>query len=44
MGAFLEAKGQKEEALKNYKRSLTMEWNQPPTGEAVRRLEKELKK
>jgi hypothetical protein len=44
LGAFLETKGQKEEALKLYKRSLEIEWNQPPTGEAVRRLEKELKK
>jgi Tfp pilus assembly protein PilF len=44
LAAFLETKGQKEEALKLYKRSLEIEWNQPPAGEAVRRLEKELKK
>ena len=44
LAAYLESKGQKEEALKLYKRSLQIEWNQPPTGEAVRRLEQELKK
>ena len=44
LAGFLEGKGQKEEALKLYKRSLEIEWNQPPVGEAVRRLEKELKK
>ncbi len=44
LAAYLEGKGQKEEALKLYKRSMEIEWNQPPTGEAVRRLEKELKK
>ena len=44
LAAYLEGKGQKEEALRLYKRSMEIEWNQPPTGEAVRRLEKELKK
>ncbi len=44
LAAYLESKGQKEEALKLYKQSLQIEWNQPPVGEAVRRLEKELKK
>jgi Tfp pilus assembly protein PilF len=44
LAEFLEGKGMKEEALKHYKRSLEIEWNQPPTGEAVRRLEKELNK
>lgn len=44
LAAFLEQKGKPEEALKLYKRSLEIEWNQPPTAEAVRRLDKELKK
>jgi hypothetical protein len=44
LAAYLEDKGQKEEALRLYKQSLQIEWNQPPAGEAVRRLEQELKK
>ena len=44
LGAFLEQHGQTEEALKLYKRSLEIEWNQPPTAEAVRRLDSALKK
>ena len=44
LAAYQEGKGQKEEALKLYRQSLQIEWNQPPAGEAVRRLEKELKK
>jgi Tfp pilus assembly protein PilF len=44
LGAFLEQHGQAEEALKLYKRSLEIEWNQPPTAEAVRRLDSALKK
>ncbi len=44
LAAYLENKGQKEEALKLYKQSLQIEWNQPPAGESVRRLESELKK
>lgn len=44
LAEFLEQKGQPEEALKLYKRSLEMEWNQPPTAEAIRRLDKSLSK
>jgi Tfp pilus assembly protein PilF len=40
----MEQHGQPEEALKLYKRSLEIEWNQPPTAEAVRRLDSALKK
>ena len=44
LAAFLEQHGQKEQALKLYKKSMEIEWNQPPTGEAIHRLEKELNK
>ena len=42
LGKFLESKGRLAEALAEYKRSLELEWNQPPTIEAKVRLEKQL--
>ena len=42
LAKFLEAKGKLPEALAEYKKSLELEWNQPPTIEAKARLEKQL--
>ena len=42
LGKFLESKGRLAEALAEYKRSLELEWNQPPTIDAKVRLEKQL--
>jgi hypothetical protein len=41
LAEFLNKKGQKAEALKLYRQSLEIEWNQPPTLQAIQRLEKE---
>jgi hypothetical protein len=43
LGQFLENHGQPEAALTEYKKSLEIEWNQPPTIEAAKRLEKRVK-
>jgi len=40
LGQYLEKKGRLAEALAAYRKSLQIEWNQPPTGAAVNRLEK----
>jgi hypothetical protein len=40
LGRFLETKGKSAEALAEYKKSLQLEWNQPPISELVNRLEK----
>jgi Flp pilus assembly protein TadD len=40
LGRFLEGKGRQAEALAEYKKSLQLEWNQPPISEIVNRLEK----
>jgi hypothetical protein len=40
LGKFLERKGKLADALAEYKKSLELEWNQPPTIEAKVRLEK----
>ncbi len=42
LAKFLEAKGKPADALAEYKKSLELEWNQPPTIEAKARLEKQL--
>jgi hypothetical protein len=38
LGKYLETKGKPAEALAEYKKSLALEWNQPPITEAVKRL------
>ena len=38
LGKYLEDKGKPAEALAEYKKSLELEWNQPPITEAVKRL------
>jgi hypothetical protein len=40
LGKYLEGKGKLPEALAEYKKSLELEWNQPPAIEAKTRLEK----
>jgi hypothetical protein len=40
LGKFLEAKGKLADALAEYKKSLELEWNQPPTLESKARVEK----
>ena len=40
LGKYLEAKGKLPEALAEYKKSLELEWNQPPAIEARTRIEK----
>jgi Tfp pilus assembly protein PilF len=42
LGKYLEAKGKLADALAEYKKSLELEWNQPPTLEAKARVEKQL--
>ena len=42
LGKFLESKGKLADALAEYKKSLELEWNQPPTIESKVRLEKQL--
>jgi hypothetical protein len=42
LGQFLEKKSRFAEALAAYRKSLEIEWNQPPTGAAVNRLEKKV--
>jgi len=42
LGKYLEKKGRLADALAAYRKSLEIEWNQPPTGVAVNRLEKQL--
>jgi len=42
LGKYLEDKGKLAEALAEYKKSLEIEWNQPPTIQTVKRLEKQL--
>jgi Tfp pilus assembly protein PilF len=37
---YLDKQGQTEEALRLYRRSLDIEWNQPPALQAIQRLEK----
>ena len=39
LGQFLEKKGKPAEALAEYKKSLQIEWNQPPISQTVNRLE-----
>ena len=39
LGRYLEKKGRLADALAEYKRSLELEWNQPPTIEAKTRIE-----
>jgi hypothetical protein len=43
LGKYLEKKGRLAEALAAYKKSLSIEWNQPPTSEALNRVQKQLK-
>ncbi len=38
LGKYLENKGKPDEALAEYRKSLALEWNQPPITEAVKRL------
>jgi Flp pilus assembly protein TadD len=40
LGKYLESKGKPADALAEYKKSLELEWNQPPTIESKVRLEK----
>jgi Flp pilus assembly protein TadD len=40
LGQFLEKKGKYADALAEYRQSLKLEWNQPPTIEAKTRMEK----
>ena len=40
LGKYLEGKGKLADALAEYKKSLELEWNQPPTIESKVRLEK----
>ena len=42
VGEILEKRKDFKGALEAYTQSLKVEWNQPPTGEAIRRLEKAL--
>lgn len=42
LGKYLESKGKLADALAEYKKSLELEWNQPPTIESKVRLEKQL--
>jgi hypothetical protein len=42
LGQYLEKKSRFAEALAAYRKSLEIEWNQPPTGAAVNRLEKKV--
>ncbi len=42
LGKYLESKGKLADALAEYKKSLDIEWNQPPTIESKARLEKQL--
>ncbi|MCY3020268.1 MAG: hypothetical protein NTW87_14715, partial [Planctomycetota bacterium] len=42
LGKFLEDNGKSADALEQYKKSLEIEWNQPPAIQAVERLERKL--
>ncbi|NQT17823.1 MAG: hypothetical protein HQ582_34030 [Planctomycetes bacterium] len=42
LGKYLEGRDKSAEALTEYKKSLEIEWNQPPAIQAVERLEKKL--
>jgi Tfp pilus assembly protein PilF len=42
LGKYLETKGKLADALAEYKKSLELEWNQPPAIESKARLEKQL--
>ena len=44
LGKYLEGKGKLPEALAEYKKSLELEWNQPPAIEAKTRIEKLLRR
>ena len=43
LGTFLENKGKLADALAEYRKSLKIEWNQPPIMEAAKSLEGKIK-